>query len=56
MGIINFNDANESVNHEKTDNANSIDDIVRDAMDDFLNRTNDSAPGYLNSLSKHKVQ
>ena len=53
MGNINFNDVKESVNHEKIDNANSIDDIVRDAMDDFLNRTNDSAPGgYLSSLSK----
>ena len=49
MGIINFNDANKYLNHGMT----HMEDTFQNAMNDFLNKTNDSIPDYLGSLSKH---
>ena len=48
MGIINFNDANKYLNHGMT----HMEDTFQNAMNDFLNKTNDSIPDYLGSLSK----
>ena len=48
MGIINFNDVNKYLNHGMT----HMEDTFQNAMNDFLNKTNDSIPDYLGSLSK----
>ena len=48
MGIINFNDVNKYLNHGMT----HMEDTFQNAMNDFLNKTNDSVPDYLSSLSK----
>ena len=48
MGNINFNDVKESLNHRVIHMGNTF----QDAMNDFLNKTNDSIPDYLGSLSK----
>ena len=48
MGNINFNDVKESLNHGVI----HMGDTFQDAMNDFLNKRNDSVPDYISSLSK----
>lgn len=53
MGIINFNDANKSLNYGKAGEDNGRRDIFQEAMEDFLNKHITSSPAYFKSLSKH---
>lgn len=53
MGIINFDDVNKSLNHERTDGDQRREDIFQEAMEDFLNKHVTSSPEYFKSLSKH---
>ena len=48
MGNINFNDVKESLNHGVI----HMGDTFQNAMNDFLNKRNDSVPDYISSLSK----
>ena len=48
MGNINFNDVKETLNHGVI----HMGDTFQNAMNDFLNKRNDSVPDYISSLSK----